>query len=82
MSDSGDALAIATLEQLLRSGALGRGDVDAIADRLTSEGDETAAHWARAALVQAGATPVEDWRADQARARFRVVPSDGGNDAG
>jgi hypothetical protein len=76
---SADALIIALVEQLVRKGALNADDVDAMAERLDGEGEDEAAHWARAALVQAMATPASEWSADQARSRFRIVTSDGGN---
>lgn len=78
MSDAGDALAIAMLDQLVRAGALGADDLNDMADRLEAEGDDQAAHWARAALVTATVAGItSDERADDARSRFRVL--DGGN---
>lgn len=73
-----DALAAALIEHLCRIGVLDADDVDAMADRLDEQGEDDAAHEARAALVEATVgtiTPQE--RADDARGRFRVV--DGGN---
>ena len=71
---SADALVIALVEQLITNGTLSDDDVNDMAERLDAEGEEAAAHWARAALVQATVAGItSDDRAEDARSRFRVV---------
>jgi hypothetical protein len=79
MSDAGDALILAVLDQLLRVGVLDGEDADEIAERLEKEGQGEAAHWARAALVQAIVAPERVREVPDARELFRIVRPDGGN---
>ena len=77
MSDPASALAIATLEQLVRVGALDSDDLSDMAERLEQNGEDEAAHWARCAALGIGIGSTSDERAEDARAKFRAI--DGGN---
>lgn len=75
-----EPIATALIAHLVRIGVLDGDDIDAIGKTLDADGETEAAHEARCAFLEAGAPTASEFRADQARARFRVV-ADGGNDA-
>lgn len=65
---------------MVRSKLIGPHEIDAMAVQLEHEGDEEGALMLRGAYLEAMQEPAHEFQAKQARARFRVVPTDGGND--
>jgi phage tail tape-measure protein len=75
-----EPIATALIAHLVRTGALGSDDINAIGEALEADGEGEAAHEARCAFVEAVAQSDSDFRAERARSRFHVISSDGGND--
>lgn len=72
-------IALALIQHLIRTDQLNGEDVNAIADTLEAGDEDKSAHLVRLQLIEASAPSQVDWEAGQRRARFRVVPADGGN---
>lgn len=60
---------MALLVQLLRRGVIDQDDVHAMA----AEAGDEAGHLLKCAIIEASAPKESDWRAQRARAGFRVV---------
>lgn len=72
------AILHALIQQLVSNGSLDTDDIGAIAETLEAEGAVEDALLVRGAWAMAHQPDPSEWRADRARARFRVV--DGGNE--
>lgn len=66
-------MATALAKALLVKGVLSDDDIIEAADELERQGEATAAHVLRCAVVEASAPSVADWKAERARKRFRVI---------
>lgn len=75
-----EPLILALITQLVRRGDLDADDIDQMATGLEEEGEGEAAHLCRAAFVEAHAPSASDWNAERARARMRLIKTDGGNE--
>ncbi len=67
-----EELVMALLVQLLRKGAIDEADIEAMTEGLS----DGAGHLANCAIVEAAAPSTSEWKAEQARARFRVVKTE------